>query len=173
LPDGATTAPSLPFWQRIPVGLVVVVGLFVIGGVVAWFTDASRAPSGEITKAGDMTMSDLRVGDCFDLKDPNVDEIEEVRALPCTEEHEFEVFYADALPSGGYPVDAAFDAFFEEQCVPAFATYVGTPYGESELEVFWVVPTNAAWDDGDRTVQCAVYHPRIHRLTESLKGSAR
>jgi hypothetical protein len=120
-----------------------------------------------------MTMSDLRVGDCFDLKDPDADEIDEVRALPCTEEHEFEVFFADALPEGGYPVDAAFDAFFERQCIPAFATYVGTPYRESELDVFWVVPTTEAWDDGDRTVQCAVYHPRIHRLTESQKGSAR
>jgi hypothetical protein len=174
LPDGAMApAPSRPLWRRVPVGLLVFVGMIAIGGAVAWYSDASRAPSGEITKAGDITVSDLRVGDCFDLKDPNMDEIDEVRALPCTEEHAYELFYTDSLPEGGYPVDAAFDAFLDENCIPAFATYIGTPYRESELDVFWVVPTAGAWDDGDRTVQCAVFDPRMHRLTGSQKGSAR
>ena len=57
--------------------------------------------------------------------------------------------------------------------MPAFEAYVGKSFQDSELEVFWLSPTEEAWNDGDRSMQCALYHPRIHRLTESLKGSAR
>jgi hypothetical protein len=32
---------------------------------------------------------DLRVGDCFDLKDPSADQIEHVKEVPCSTEHEF------------------------------------------------------------------------------------
>ena len=40
-----------------------------------------------------MTAADLRVGDCFDLKDPAADEIDDVTAGPCTAAHEFEMFF--------------------------------------------------------------------------------
>ena len=51
------------------------VAVIVGGGAVAgWYFNASRSSTGEITKAGDMTAADLRVGDCFDLKDPAANE---------------------------------------------------------------------------------------------------
>ena len=48
---------------------------------------------------------DLRVGDCFDLKDPTADQIEDVKAVPCTTEHEFELFYVGAMGKGSHPTD--------------------------------------------------------------------
>jgi hypothetical protein len=44
-------------------------------------------------------------------------------------------------------------------------------HAESELEIFWFDPASDAWGAGDRSVKCAAYRPRIHRQTESLKGS--
>jgi hypothetical protein len=150
-----------------------VVGLFVAAGAVGGLLfNASRGSSGEITKSGDLAATDLRVGDCFDLKDPSEDEIENVTAVPCTTEHEYEMFFVGAMPEGPFPNDDAFVAWLDTNCVPAFDAFVGTAYESSKLDIFWLQPTSATWNDGDRSIQCAVYHPDIPRLTESLEGSA-
>jgi hypothetical protein len=160
-------------WRRIPIGWVVTFGVVVgVTSLGAYFA-AGRSDTGEIVRAGSLYAADLLVGDCFDLKDPESDEVGDVTAVPCDTEHEFETFHVGSLPAGDFPGTEAFHAFVDDQCLPAFATYVGRSYGESALEVYSLVPTEATWADGDRTIQCTVYHPRIHRLTESLKGSAR
>jgi hypothetical protein len=172
--EGYPPAPvaEVPFWKRLPLGLIVV-GLFVGAGAIGGLIfNASRGSSGEITKSGDLSAVDLRVGDCFDLKDPSAEEIGDVTALPCTTEHEYELFFTGTMPEGSFPSDAGFEDWLNVNCVPAFGSYVGLAYESSELEIFWLQPTSEAWGQGDRSVQCAVYHPRIHRLTESLKGSA-
>jgi hypothetical protein len=173
VPGAPVPAPPVPLWRRIPIGLVVFVVLIVGGGVSNWFFGAGRTDTGEISKPGDLSATELRVGDCFDLKDPTVEEIDDVAARPCTQAHEYELFFTGSLPEGAYPAQSVFDDFMTSNCMPAFSTYVGKAYEESELEVYWLTPTTGAWDQGDRSVQCAVYHPRIHQLTESLKGSKR
>ena len=130
---------------------------------------------------------DLRVGDCFDLKDPSADQIGDVKAVPCTTEHEFEVFYVGAMGEGSYPTDAAgerrnhgrqvllidgaFGTYVDQNCIPAFGAYIGKAYDDSDLDICWLVPTDDAWRSGDRTVQCAAFYPGIYRLTRSLRGT--
>ncbi|HZM73304.1 MAG TPA: septum formation family protein [Candidatus Polarisedimenticolia bacterium] len=170
--SSAPAAPK-PFWRRIPLSWLFW-GVLILGGSIAGAVfNAARDDGGDITKAGDMKISDLRVGDCFDIKDPAAETIEDVKAVPCTQEHEYEMFLIRSMASGSYPSDAAFSTFVENECLPAFGTYVGLSYDESELDVFYVVPSADSWGDGDRAVQCSIYHPRIHRLTGSQKGSAR
>jgi len=170
---GAPAPAETPFWRRIPLQLVVVGVIALATAIGGWYFNASRSPTGEITKSGDLTASDLRVGDCFDLKDPTADEVGYVAARVCTDEHEFEMFFVGALPEGDYPAEAVFTSFVEQHCVPAFDTYVGKAYLESELDIYWLYPTADAWNEGDLSVQCAVYHPLVNRLIESLKGSSR
>lgn len=167
----ATPAPK-PIWQRLPWGWVltfVLVGGGAIGGLVF---NAARADTGEISKPGDLTVGDLRVGDCYDLKDATAEQVDQVTALPCTVEHEYEMFFVGAVPVGTFPGTDGFLSFVDKNCLPAFEAFVGTAYADSQLDVFWLEPTEAAWASGDRTVQCAVYHPSKARLTGSLKGSA-
>jgi hypothetical protein len=179
-PDGTpypapTQAPAapVPLWRRIPLGWVLF-GIIVIGGAISsWYFGAGRSDTGEIAKPGDLTATDLRVGDCFDLKVPEASEIDDVAAVPCTQAHEFEMFHTASMPEGEYPAEAAFEDFVNAKCVPAFATYVGKAYEDSELDVYWLFPTSDGWRQGDRSIQCAVFHPRVHQLTESLKGSKR
>jgi hypothetical protein len=163
--------PPKPLWRRIPPGLLIFAVLIAIGAVGGWYFNASRSSEGAITKEGDLKAIDLRVGDCFDLKDPAAEEIGDVTARPCTTEHEYEVFFVGNMPEGDFPPSEAFVAYVTDNCQPAFDTFVGKVYADSELDIFWFEPLSAGWSDGDRSVQCAVYHPRIHRLTESLKGS--
>ena len=173
-PSGAPqpeTSGPVPLWRRIPIGWVIVVVLFVGAAVGGWYFNAARSSTGELTKSGDLQAVDLKVGDCFDLKDPSADEVNDVTAGPCTTEHEFEMFFVGALPEGEYPADDVFDQYVSDNCNPAFATYVGTAFDASALDVYWLVPTEDAWDAGDRTVQCAAFHPRVDRLTQTVRGS--
>jgi Septum formation len=174
VPPSELQAPApgpIPFWRRIPIGWLIVL-LFIVGGAaVGWYFSAGRGSGGEITKSGDLEAEDLRVGDCFDLKDPSSDTVGDVTAVPCSTEHEFELFFASSMPDGAFPGDPGFKTYVQANCFPAFASYVGTAYDDSDLDVYWLQPTDDGWRDGDRSVQCAVYHPRIHRLTDSLKGS--
>ena len=118
-----------------------------------------------------MTAADLRVGDCFDLKDPAADEVDDVTAGPCTVAHEFEMFFVGSLPEGEFPADQVFATYVKDNCYPAFGAYIGKAYADSELEMYSLTPTDDSWRAGDHSVQCAAYHPRVHRQTQSLKGS--
>ncbi len=186
LPDGtpaaAAAAPAvepvppaapIPLWRRIPIGGLLFLVLVVGGGIVSWYFSADRADTGEITGAGDLQATDLRVGDCFDLKEPEATEIGDVTATPCTQEHEYELFYEASLPEGDYPAETVFEQYVKDNCLTTFTAYVGKAFEQSELDIYWLYPTDDAWRDGDRSVQCAVYHPRVARLTTSLKGSNR
>ena len=180
------------------VGLIVS-ALVLVGAVGGWYFNTSRSATGEpevapaeptqvrtgvatpdkIDESGDLNWDqiniddsvDLRVGDCFDLKDPSADQIEHVKAVPCTTEHEFELFYVGAMGKGSHPTDHAFGTYVIQNCNPAFGAYIGKAYKDSDLDYIWLVPTDDAWQSGDRTVQCAANDPRIYSLTRSLRGT--
>jgi len=168
---GAAASAAKPLWRRIPIGWLIFAVLIGGGAITGWYFNASRSSSGEITKAGDMTAADLRVGDCFDLKDPASDEIGDVTAGPCTTAHEFEMFFVGSLPSGEYPAQTVFETYLTDNCYPAFDAYIGKSHIESELSIYWLTPSDEGWRAGDRSVQCAAYHPLVHVQTKSLKGS--
>jgi hypothetical protein len=149
------------------IGIAAVV---VLGG---WYFAAGRDDAGQITDAGSLASTELRVGDCFDLQDPSADMVEDVDAKPCSETHEFEVFLAGSLADGGFPGEPAFDEYAFDNCLPAFEELIGVPYEESELDIFYLVPTRDSWSDGDHEVSCAVYDPLQEELTGSLRGANR
>jgi hypothetical protein len=169
--QGGAEAPRRSWFQRIPAGWLVVAVLVIGGALVGLYFNAGRSSSGDINKAGDLNATDLRVGDCFDLKDPSVDTIEAVRAVPCTTEHTYELFFRGTMSEGDYPTDDAFDSWMAANCVPAFESYVGRSYDQSNLEVYYMVPTDGGWRSGDRSIQCALYPQNNAHPTTSLKGS--
>jgi hypothetical protein len=168
--DAVASAPR-PLWRRIPVGLVVFAGLIAVGALSSFFFSASRSDTGEISRSGDIDVNDLRVGDCFDFKDPEAEEFDQVAARPCSQEHGYELFFVGPMPAETYPSDDAFDSYVTDACEPAFATYVGRSYQSSRLGLTWVGPTEDAWNSGDHAVQCLLNDPQRPRMTTSLKGS--
>ena len=170
-PGDAVAPAARPLWRRVPVGLVLFVGLIAVGAVSSFFFSASRSDTGEISRSGDIDVNDLRVGDCFDFKDPEAEEFDQVAARPCSEEHGYELLFVGPMPAETYPPDTAFDSYVADACEPAFATYVGRSYQASRLELTWVGPTEDAWNSGDHAVQCLLNDPQRPRLTTSLKGS--
>jgi hypothetical protein len=174
----ATTIPGpvpVPTRRRLALRWVLV-GAFLLLPAIAGFianSNSSRASSGEIAEGGDLFAAELRAGDCFDLKDPNAEQVGDVHAVPCTSEHQYETFFAGSMPAESFPTEAAIDDWIAGHCDPAFQAYIGVAYEKSGLEAFNLTPSREAWDAGDRSIQCSVSDPGTHRLTGSLKGSKR
>ncbi len=170
----AAAEPQRPWWQRVPMRFAWV-GVVAVVAVVGAVTAASRDDSGAIVGAGTLHIVDVRVGDCFDLNDgSDVEEVGEIRAIPCNEPHDFEAYHASDLPAGDYPSRAVLDAETEAACLPTFESYVGRDYETSELYVTTFEPTPEGWNDGDRGILCVVSTENAATpLTGSVRDSGR
>jgi hypothetical protein len=171
------TEPERPGWQRwlrfwwVPA--------LAIALLVGWFTTAQRGDDGSLTTAGNVSVTELRAGDCFIGSEE--DEISEVDGVPCDEPHEYEVFAVQDRDGDTYPTDAEFDAIFESICVSAFEPYVDAPYDTSAIYASFITPSEGSWDDGDREYVCYLFEPvdvnapggELVQLTESLEGAGR
>lgn len=133
--------------------------------------DAEGSDAGEDVSA----LTDLDDGTC--LQEPEEEEFEEVRVVPCEEPHDAEVFLsfsAEPGDDGDYPGLSGLDAQAEDACYGAFEGYVGTEYEESELYASWLYPLEEGWAFGDREVVCyLVTEDGAPTLTGSMQGSNR
>ena len=166
-PAGPMTAATPPDSGR-PGWLQLVlrfwwVGLLVIGGGIAAVSYLG----------GSRPVTDMSVGECFDVADPDSEFIDDVTQRECTEPHQFEMFFVGDLPDGQYPSDSDVTLWLEANCIPAFAEYVGVDYQSSVIEALPITPTEDGWNDGDHSVQCAMHDPTNPELTESLRNAAR
>lgn len=128
-------------------------------------------------------------GDCIDLRAtadggaattrerPDVDATprnknELILRLPCDLPHQYEVIaVVDAgLPKGAS--DEALVAVAKTKCPAAFATFVGIPYQDSDLEVGWVLPSADQRARGAQQIGCLAFDP-AGKLTGSVRGTAR
>ncbi len=172
--SGTLAASTIrPRRLRVPIGLVLVIGFVVVSGAYNWFNNASRSDTGAIDHAGQLDVSDLQVGDCFDLHNPDAEQVDQVVARPCADRHGYELLFADAMPDGAYPTDDDIHAYVAQHCTQAFGGYVGLDYERSTLDLAWFFPTSGGWGQGDRMIQCAVYDPEQDQVTGSLRGAAR
>ena len=114
---------------------------------------------------------DLKVGICFDI--PTATSIQTVEQHPCNETHNAEVIFVGDHDGDTYPISLSLDRYIEDNCLPAFETYIGTDIESSaDLDIGYFYPDRDAWDSGDRTITCYVAKTDESPMTESLKGSA-
>ncbi len=133
-----------------------------------------RDDSGAIVKAGDESVFDLAAGDCIQPPESlDAADIQQLRAVPCTEQHTHEVYAtADYDQADVYPGEAALQAFADRTCLERFEDYVGIAYEESTLRFSYLFPSFPSWNDGeDRSVICFVVSSAAP-MTTTAKGSA-
>jgi hypothetical protein len=142
----------------------------VVLAVGYWFS-AGRNSDGEVERGGNLSVTDLRVGDCFNSGDET--EISEVDAVPCDEAHEFQVFHVQDHETATFPTDAEFDAITEQLCFGPFETFVGTAYVDSVLYASAITPSASSFGDGDREYVCVLFDPDDAEMTASMEGANR
>ena len=163
--------------MQIPWRLVIygVIALVVFGGSVLFA--ARRDDSGAITGAGTLSVFDLQVGDCFDAAfDPNAyTEISEVRAIPCTEPHVYEMYSVAEYPQGEAPSgpEEDYTPWEQENCLGVFTSYVGIDYESSDYWISALVPTDESWSQGDNDLMCFLHNEDETPVTGSARGAAR
>jgi hypothetical protein len=113
----------------------------------------------------------LGVGDC--AADSSLEgEVQEVTIIDCGQPHATEVFHSYLIPDEALPDDTGIQTIVEEQCLPAFQSFVGLDYYDSVLEVTFLSPTAESWDAGDRELLCLIVDP-AGDVTGSLAGANR
>ncbi len=113
---------------------------------------------------------ELEAGQCFN--EPDSEEVLNVEIVDCSESHDLEVYQTADLPDQMFD-PPIIDAASFEICLDAFDGFVGTPYADSELDIYYLIPSEESWSDGDREVVCAVYELSGEQLTGTAEGIRR
>ena len=128
-----------------------------------------RNDTGAVVSGGSVSAFEVQVGDCTnaELKD----ETTSLSVVPCVEPHTHEAYFTTDHPDGPYPGATALEVFAEQQCVGAFADYVGIEVAESRFYFTYLYPSVSTWNDKeDRQVVCFVVS-RDELVTGTLKDA--
>jgi hypothetical protein len=104
------------------------------------------------------------VSDCFDDRGTPL-----IPIVPCTSQHDKEIFAVIPYPEGPYPDNADTTAL----CIAEFEPYVGIEFEQSVLALAKIVPSEEAWVEGERTIYCALNMMDGTPMTESAAGTGR
>ena len=130
----------------------------------------TRDDSGNVVKRGTENIFEVKVGDC--TKEELKEEATEIDLVPCTEPHTHEAYFSVDYVGDAYPGSATLEVFAEQQCVGAFADYVGVELAQSNLYFTYIYPSVTTWQSkNDRQVVCFVVS-RNELLVASVKGTA-
>jgi hypothetical protein len=104
-------------------------------------------------------ITDLAVGDCFNGFE---DVGNAVTTVDCAEEHDSELFHVVTVPGSVTEFPDVDEEHLwlehEDACLGrVFEDYIGASHESSGWDVYTFRPTERAWAEGDRTVQCVVY----------------
>ena len=137
--------------------------LVIFGAIISQCSSASRDDAGQITKSGDLDVSETRVGDCF-IDFPNVTEssvdVASVKASPCNEPHSWQVFHKSNISLDEYSEVAVIDSS-NEICSYAtdalFASLSSSKLNEHKnSDINILNPTAQGWSAGNKAVDCLI-----------------
>ncbi|WP_406048966.1 DUF4190 domain-containing protein [Kribbella sp. NBC_00889] len=113
-------------------------------------------------------IAEVRVEQCFDA-DLEAETLRLVRIQDCAISHTGEAYAKVRANLAGLSAEET-QTVATQQCATAFKTFIGKPYEQSELDMYYVVLEDRAVADGN--VLCLVGMPGT-RLTGSMRGSQR
>jgi len=113
-------------------------------------------------------ISEVAVQQCFDA-DLEAETLRLVRIADCAVAHTGEAYAKVGANLAGLSIEDK-GTVATQQCATAFGVFVGKPYEQSELDMYYVVLEDRAVADGN--VLCLVGMPGTH-LTGTMRGSQR
>ncbi len=143
--------------------LVLIVAVLDIGVIIAL---ARSRESG-------VKYSELKAGDCFQQPSGRFNR---VKTVPCTEEHDLEVYAVldhPAPPKAPFPGMDALVRYANPLCLGQFRNYAGVPFEQLNLKDVYITPRESAWKDGARRLVCAVGAGNDQPTSQSVKAGAK
>ena len=129
-------------------------------GACGLFSPAFRDADGQVTASASISISSLKVGDCVYNVSNLGEQITTVQVVPCSSEHEGEVFATETnVPNT--------ETDIANYCTDQFASYIGLDFNDSSLTAKYF--SNAA-SSANTDVQCIAYAPG-QMVTTSYKDS--
>lgn len=147
--------------------------VLIAAGAVVLAGCAGGSPQVEVTSTPDTAVDavDLAVGMCI-LDESTATTVTSVEVVPCTAQHDAEVYATILLADGPFPGADAISGSAVDQCAVQFANFVGVAFANSALTYEFYAPSETTWGAGDREVLCLVRDP-AGPVTGSLEGAAR
>lgn len=118
---------------------------------------------------------ELEQGTCLD--DVGLEggaDLERATTVPCRGPHEAEVYAVIDLeegPGAGFPGGGNLTRRANEACQERFERFVGISFTRSALDIVTLRPTRESWDEGDRSVVCALADLDGGPLQGTARGS--
>lgn len=139
--------------------------------------NATAYPEDTIPNATRIALRSLTAEACF-YQPADYYKTGEVLQVDCANPHGYELYaivdYPDAdEPDTPYPDFIELTTFADQQCVTAFADYIGLPFGESLLAYTSDYPSEVEWAEGDRRAFCLLFGYNYEEFEGLLKGSQR
>jgi hypothetical protein len=153
--------------------IVGIVAAIAMVGAGCGTAGPARGPDGEVLDAGEVSVGELRGGDCFEDPIAATASVSRLLVLPCDESHDSEIYFVYEVSGDDYPGAPALDDESDGRCEMEFEAFVGTARAESDLEFFALIPTRESWEANDRTVLCALFARDLQPLVGSMGGSGR
>jgi hypothetical protein len=148
---------------------IIVITLAIIGASTGKATRSSA--TGLITHSGRINVFSLDVGDCFN-NPSGAQTVNTVTAIPCDQPHNAQIYAKFRLtgPDSGYPGAAAVAQMARNGCNARIGS-INKSMTNGAMTVRILLPEEAAWLSGRRTVSCMVVNPKAD-LTSSLLDSS-
>jgi hypothetical protein len=118
----------------------------------------ARDAAGKIVRKGEVDVTSLKVGDCLE-KLTAANQVGKVTGLPCTTNHEAEVFHTfTAAGDDKFPGEAEVTKEANAQCVEKAKTLL-KPDDAKKAKVAFLKPVEAGWKKGQKQVTCVAVMP--------------
>lgn len=129
-----------------------VVGLIVVG-VVSSTTEADRDSTGTVTDSGNVTVDDLKVGDCINGIEAGKS-FSDLPAVRCAEPHSGEVYALVEIAGSDYPGSDVLIARADRLCARSLRETSMKSWKDPGVTIFHLRPTDYSWTRGDHAVTC-------------------
>jgi hypothetical protein len=118
----------------------------------------ARDASGKIVRKGDVEVTSLKVGDCLE-KLAAANQVGKITALPCTSNHEAEVFHTFTAGGGDkFPGEQAVKDEATTQCLEKAKTAL-KPDDAKKATVAYLKPIEAPWGKNQKQLTCVAVMP--------------
>lgn len=141
------------------------------GGPAATPTTTTTTATLPADAATDTPIANAAVGTCFERQATIDSKGAYVDPIDCGQPHDSELFYSANVTDTSYPDSAGWQQNVLDSCHPAFKTYTGITFGQNSWQIYYIYPSQQAWDNGSRLLICYTTDPLDGRTT-SVKAAS-